>query len=160
MATITYTPIGTIHTPWQEMTGMPVQPVAAQGIPGTVVIAPDFVPGLRDLNGFSHLILLYHLHQMTGYQLTVTPFLDTVAHGIFATRSPKRPNPIGFSVVRLLDVMGDTLRVADVDMLDGTPLLDLKPYVPAFDAHDTERIGWFAANIEKVHQTRADERFR
>ncbi len=160
MNDVVFTPIGVIHTPWTEMAGMPLQAVAAQGVTGTITIAPEYAAGLRDLDGFSHLILLYHLHQMTGHQLEVTPYLDTVTRGIFATRSPKRPNPIGFSVVRLLSVAGETLTIADVDMLDGTPLLDLKPYVPAFDAHATERIGWFATNVEKVHRVRADERFR
>jgi len=99
MESITYLPIGVIHTPWTEMIGMPVQSVAAEGVAGTIGIMPEYVQGLRDVEGFSHLILLYHLHRITGYALDVTPYLDTATHGIFATRSPKRPNPIGFSTV-------------------------------------------------------------
>lgn len=159
MQAVTYTPIGVIHTPWIEMAGTPLQSVAAADAAGRVEIAPEYAGGLRDIEGFSHLILLYHLHRMTGYALAVTPYLDTVTHGVFATRSPKRPNPIGFSVVRLVGVEGTTLHIRDVDMLDGTPLLDIKPYVPAFDRWDAERTGWFADNANKVHTTRADERF-
>jgi len=156
MQTVTYIPIGVIHTPWSEMTGTPLQSVAAADAMGRVEVAPEYVGGLQDIEGFSHLILLY----MTGYALEVTPYLDTVAHGVFATRSPKRPNPMGFSVVWLVSVEGTTLHIRGADMLDGTPLLDIKPYVPAFDCWDAERTGWFAANAEKVHTTRADERFR
>jgi tRNA-Thr(GGU) m(6)t(6)A37 methyltransferase TsaA len=160
MTPITYLPIGVIHTPWTEMAGMPLQSVAAVGVAGTVAIAPEYAPGLRDIEGFSHLILLYHLHRMTGSALEVTPYLDTQTHGVFATRSPKRPNPVGFSVVRLVGVDGCTLAIEDVDMLDGTPLLDLKPYVPAFDHRDTNRVGWLGESALNVHTTRADERFR
>jgi tRNA-Thr(GGU) m(6)t(6)A37 methyltransferase TsaA len=160
MAPITYQPIGTIRTPWTEMAGMPLQAVAAEGVRGTIEIVPEYAAGLRDLDGFSHLILLYHLHRMTGYALEVTPFLDTETRGVFATRSPKRPNPIGLSVVRLVGVAGSIVTIEDADMLDGTPLLDLKPYVPAFDHRPADRIGWFAGNLAKVHTIRADERFR
>ncbi len=160
MQAITYTPIGVIHTPWIEMAGTPVQSVAADDAAGRVEITPEYAAGLRDIAGFSHLILLYHLHHITGSALEVTPYLDTATHGIFATRSPKRPNAIGFSVVRLVGVDGATLHIRGVDMLDGTPLLDIKPYVPAFDRWDAERTGWFAANVSKVHTTCADERFR
>ncbi|MGI8854292.1 MAG: tRNA (N6-threonylcarbamoyladenosine(37)-N6)-methyltransferase TrmO [Thermomicrobiales bacterium] len=160
MDEICYTPIGVIHTPWTEMAGTPLQSVAADGVAGSIDLLPAYAAGLRDVEGFSHLILLYHLHRMTGFALDVTPYLDTATHGIFATRSPKRPNPIGFSVVRLTGVEGATLRITDVDMLDGTPLLDIKPYVPTFDHRDAERTGWFASRAAHVHTTRADERFR
>ena len=123
-------------------------------------LEPALREGLKDLEAFSHLILLTHLHRMEGYALEVTPYLDDRVHGIFATRSPRRPNPIGLSVVRLLAIEGCTLLIEDVDLLDGTPLLDLKPYVPAFDVRETEHIGWFSDRVERVHTTRADERFR
>jgi tRNA-Thr(GGU) m(6)t(6)A37 methyltransferase TsaA len=138
---------------------MPLQTVAARGIRGSVEVEPTYSEGLRDLAGFSHLILLTHLHRMSGYSLEVTPYLDDQPHGIFATRSPRRPNPIGLSVVRLIAIHDATLLIEDVDLLDGTPLLDLKPYVPAFDAHVTERIGWFTGHIACVHTRRSDERF-
>jgi tRNA (adenine37-N6)-methyltransferase len=158
---ITYTPIGVVHSPFTTLEGMPLQTIAAQGIPGSIELAPAFRGGLKDLEAFSHLILLTHLHHMSGYSLEVTPYLDDQPHGIFATRSPRRPNPLGLSLVRLIAIEegARTLLIEDVDLLDGTPLLDLKPYVPAFDARETDRIGWFAGRLERVHTTRADERF-
>jgi len=130
----TYTAIGTIHSPFTNITDVPIQPVGARGVRGTVEVRKDLVGGLAELSGFSHIILLYALHRSTGFSLTVTPVLDTAPRGIFATRSPKRPNAIGLSVVRLAGIEGSTLTIEDVDILDGTPLLDIKPYVPAFDA--------------------------
>jgi tRNA-Thr(GGU) m(6)t(6)A37 methyltransferase TsaA len=136
-----------------------VQPAAARGIAGTLHIDPVFVDGLRDLDGFSHVIVLYHLHLVQGHDLSVVPFLDTQARGIFATRSPKRPNPIGISIFRLIRIDGARVGVSDVDAVDGSPILDIKPYVPAFDAPRTERIGWFAGKLEDLERARADGRF-
>ena len=160
MNPICFTPIGIIHTPFAEMKGMPIQAIAGQGVEGTIELEEAYVEGLRDIDGFTHLILLYHLHQMTESKLVVTPFLDTQPRGIFATRGPKRPNPIGFSTVRLLRVENNLLHIQDVDILDGTPLLDLKPYVPQFDDRADAQIGWFEKNIERVHEVRADERYK
>jgi tRNA-Thr(GGU) m(6)t(6)A37 methyltransferase TsaA len=158
---ITYRPIGTIHTPFKETRGMPIQPTGAQGVQGTVELAPEYAPGLRDLDAFSHVVLLYHLHLSEGYSLTVTPFMDDTPRGLFATRAPRRPNPIGLSVVRLVRVEGATLHVENVDVVDGTPLLDLKPFVPVFDAPDSEgiRLGWLADNAGKSFEMKADDRF-
>jgi tRNA-Thr(GGU) m(6)t(6)A37 methyltransferase TsaA len=156
----TYTPIGTIHSPYTDIAGMPIQPSGARGVRGTIEIKSDLCEGLLDLDGFSHIILLYALHRCTGYSLTVTPFLDPSPHGIFATRSPKRPNAIGFSVVRLVGVDGCVLTIEDVDILDGTPLLDIKPYVPAFDAHTYTRHGWFEHAAKNAETVRSDDRFR
>jgi tRNA (adenine37-N6)-methyltransferase len=128
-------------------------------VEGVLEIEPEFTEGLRDLDGFSHVIVLWHMHLMTGHALTVVPFLDTESHGIFATRSPKRPNPIGLSVYRILRIDGNRVFVADVDAVDGSPLLDIKPYVPAFDVHDAERIGWFANRLDSADTARADSRF-
>lgn len=158
MQQVSYAPIGIIRTPWTEIAGMPLQAVAAEGVAGSIDVDPEYAAGLRDIGGFSHLILLYHLHRIVGFALEVQPYLDTAQHGIFATRSPKRPNPIGLSVVRLVRVDGRTLHIEDVDMLDGTPLLDVKPYVPRFDQRPGERIGWYAT-ARDVQATRADERF-
>lgn len=133
--TFTYTSIGTIHSPFTDITDVPIQPVGARGVRGTVEVRSDLVGGLADLGGFSHILLLYALHRSTGYSLTVTPVLDSTPRGLFATRSPKRPNAIGLSVVRLVGVEGSVITIEDVDILDGTPLLDIKPYVPSFDAH-------------------------
>ena len=157
---VTFTPIGVIRTPFAEIAGMPVQAVGAVGVPGTIELDPAFADGLADLDGFSHLVLLYHLDRMAGARLTVVPFLDDRPHGIFATRSPARPNPIGMSTVRLLGIDGSTIRIEDVDILDGTPLLDIKPYVPQLDDRADPRIGWYEGRVDRVHDVRADQRFR
>ncbi|HNX17426.1 MAG TPA: tRNA (N6-threonylcarbamoyladenosine(37)-N6)-methyltransferase TrmO [Methanoregula sp.] len=159
-ATYTYTPIGTIHSPFTDIAGMPIQPVGARGVRGTIEIRDDLCEGLCDLAVFSRIILIYALHRCSGYSLTVTPFLDPVPHGIFATRSPKRPNAIGLSVVRLAGVDGCTITIEDVDVLDGTPLLDIKPYVPSFDAYPDSCCGWFESVAENAKETRSDNRFR
>ena len=121
---IEYEPIGIIHTPFTDLEGMPIQPAGASGGKGTVEILPEYAEGLADLDGFSHIVLLYHFHRSTGFKLRVTPFLDDQPRGLFATRAPKRPNPIGLSVVKLVKVEGPVVRVENVDVLDGTPLLD------------------------------------
>jgi tRNA (adenine37-N6)-methyltransferase len=156
---VTFSPIGVIRSPFTEVAGMPIQTTGARGIAGSIEILPEYAAGLRDIDGFSHLILIYHLHRIRGFQLEVTPFLDTKTHGIFAVRSPRRPNAIGLSIVRLIEVEGNVLRIEDIDILDGTPLLDLKPYVPAFDAHATDRTGWFAGRAENAEVVRSDSRF-
>lgn len=161
---VAYRPIGTLRSPHKKVAGMPIQPTGARGITGHIEVAPEYAEGLRDLEGFSHVILLYHLHQISGYDLTVRPFLDNSDHGIFATRSPKRPNAIGLSVLELAGVEmgpeGGVVRLLNVDILDGTPVLDIKPYVPAFDSWQAERIGWFADKADGAETCRADERFR
>ena len=152
-------PIGIIHTPFKDIKGMPIQPPGAAGIRGTVELKPKFAEGLKDLDGFSHIILIYHFHRVQESKLTVVPFLDPRPHGVFATRAPKRPNPIGLSVVRLLRVERNTLHIENVDILDGTPLLDIKPYVPEFDHHPTTRVGWLEQAKGKVQNKRSDDRF-
>jgi tRNA (adenine37-N6)-methyltransferase len=159
MEQIIYKPIGLIHSPFTEVEGMPIQPSGAVGVTGTVELNTDFAPGLKDLDGFSHIMLIYHLHLSQGYSLEVIPFLDDVPRGIFATRSPRRPNPIGLSVVRLTGMSGSILSIEDVDVLDGTPLLDIKPFVPVFDNREAQRVGWFTDVAHKCPQTRADRRF-
>ncbi len=121
---------------------MPIQPVGALSVRGNVDVFDKYVKGLSDLDGFSHVMLLYHFHQAAGPKLVVTPFMDSQVRGVFATRAPTRPNPIGLSVVKLLGIEGRTLHVENVDVLDGTPLLDIKPYVPEFDHHPADRVGW------------------
>lgn len=158
--TFTYTPVGTIHTPFRDIAGMPIQPSGARGVRGTIAIDPRYREGLRDLDGFERVFLIYALHQCTDHLLTVTPFLDTTPRGIFATRSPKRPNAIGLSVVRLLGIDGCTLAIEDVDMLDGTPLLDIKPYVPEFDSYTGLRCGWLETSARNATTVRSDDRFR
>lgn len=154
-----FTPIGTIHTPHTALEGMPIQPPGARGIEGTVEILEAYQEGLADLEGFSHVILLYHFHRSSGFRLTVTPFMDTVSRGLFATRAPRRPNPIGLSVVRLKRIDAGVLTILDADMLDGTPLLDIKPYVPGFDTPTEVRVGWLAEAQTRVSGQRSDDRF-
>ena len=157
---VTFRPIGVVRTPFTDIDGMPVQPTAAIGTPGRIELDPAFAEGLADVDGFSHLVLLYHLHEVRASRLTVTPFLDIRSHGIFATRSPARPNPIGLSTVRVVAVGASTIEIEDVDMLDGTPLLDMKPYVPAFDDRPGASIGWFAGRLDRLPEARSDDRFR
>ena len=123
-----------------------------------VALDPEYVDGLKDLEGFSHIILLTHLHQTDGYRLHVTPYMDPGPRGVFATRIPGRPNPIGLSVVRLEKISGNVLHIRGVDMVDGTPLLDIKPYVPMFDAVTDARIGWLANRVDMLENTRGDGR--
>jgi tRNA-Thr(GGU) m(6)t(6)A37 methyltransferase TsaA len=143
MEEIIYKPIGIIHTPFKEIKGMPNQPTAAKDVEGIVEIQPEYIEGLKDIGGFSHIILVYHFHLSVGYSLKVRPFMHDHFRGVFATRSPKRPNPIGVSVVRLVKVEEGTIYVKDVDIVDGTPLLDIKPYIPD-DSQRVERIGWLS----------------
>ena len=157
--TVKYTPIGIIRSPHTSLEGMPIQPSGAKGIRGTVELLPEFRDGLKDLDGFSHIILLYHFHQSAGYKLSVVPFLDTHPRGVFATRAPKRPNPIGLSIVKLQKIEGSVLYIENVDVLDGTPLLDIKPFVPDFDGQTDVRAGWLE-NAQKTADThRSDNRF-
>ena len=161
MDSITYKPIGIIKSPFKELKGMPIQPVGACGINGEVHIDKEYTDGLADVGGFSHIILIYHLHRCEGYSLQVKPFMDDKKHGIFATRAPKRPNPIGISVVRVLKVEGNIIYVSNIDILDGTPLLDIKPYVPQLEKLDDEEvcIGWFEENHHKATEMKSDDRF-
>ncbi|MCK9151946.1 tRNA (N6-threonylcarbamoyladenosine(37)-N6)-methyltransferase TrmO [Methanobacterium alcaliphilum] len=161
MEEITFKPIGTIKTPFKDLEGMPIQPVGACGIKGTIELKKEYEGGLKDLEGFSHLILIYHLHRANGYDLKVKPFLDNEKRGIFATRAPKRPNPIGISVVCLDKVEGNILQISHVDILDGTPLLDIKPYVPHLDKNEDDEIciGWFEDKHHEAKDKRSDRRF-
>ena len=158
--TISYRPIGTIHSPFDGIENVPIQPAAASGIRGTVEVSAEFAAGLQDLSGFSHIILLYHFHRTTQARLTIVPFLDDQPRGVFATRAPSRPNPIGLSIVRLVGIEGNLLHVENLDIVDGTPLLDIKPYVPAFDHNEAERTGWLDTTGAKVKETRSDDRFK
>jgi tRNA (adenine37-N6)-methyltransferase len=156
---ITFVPIGTIHSSYTDPAGMPLQPAGAVGVQGRIVLNPEYQAGLADLDGFSRIILMYSFHRSRGYSLAATPFLDTVPHGVFATRAPRRPNAIGISIVRLVAVNGNELVIEDVDILDGTPLLDIKPYVPAFDCFPDEKAGWFERCCDGIASARSDRRF-
>ncbi len=156
---IQYHPIGVIHSPYQSLVGMPIQPSGADGVRGKIILDSQFVSGLQDLEGFSHLILIYHFHRSPDPSLVVQPFLDEVPHGVFATRAPRRPNPIGFSVVRLISVQSNIIEIENVDILDGTPLLDIKPYIPGIDQPETVRIGWLEGKVENFGEKKSDDRF-
>jgi len=154
-----YRPIGVIWSPFKEPRGTPIQPCAAEGIRGTVEVFPQFAPALKDIEGFSHIILLYHFNKAKPFRPLVVPYLHDKERGLFATRSPARPNPIGLSVVRLLQVEGNILHVECVDVVDGTPLLDIKPFVPQFNAPGQIRIGWLKERIERASKKHDDGRF-
>lgn len=139
---VEYTPIGVVRSPFRQMPGTPTQPKRARGTRGTVEVNPDLAEGLSDLDGFSHIILLCHLHRSDHFSLKIVPHLETELRGLFATRSPNRPNPIGLSVVRLLGIEGHVLKVEDLDLLDGTPVLDIKPFVGEIEEGTAVRRGW------------------
>lgn len=135
-------PIGIIHSPYKDVEGMPVQPFSARSTKGYIEILPEFEAGLKDLDGFSHITLIYCFHKAEGFKMEVTPFMDTESHGLFATRVPNRPNPIGLSTVKLKKIEGNKLYISQVDILDGTPLLDIKPYFRQFDNRPRAVSGW------------------
>lgn len=158
--TYEYESIGVIHTSFESPEGMPIQPAGESATEGTVELEPAYADGLEDLVDVSHCILLYHFHE-TGddVSLSVEPFLDSTERGLFATRAPSRPNPIGLSVVELREISGTKLTVGGVDVVDGTPLLDLKPFVPAFDVPADADAGWLEGTADAVRSTQADDRF-
>lgn len=154
---IEYQAIGLVHSPFKTTIGTPIQPSRAKNAKGTVELFREYVGGLSDLEGFSHIILLVHLHKSQSYHLKVIPFLDTEPRGLFATRAPNRPNPIGLSVVKLLGIDENILTIEGVDILDQTPLLDIKPYVGEFDLRSEARMGWLENADKKIDL--ADDRF-
>ena len=159
MDNVIYNPIGIIHSPYKVVKGMPIQPCGATGVKGSVEIKQEYVNGLKDIDGFSHIILIYHFHISKGYSLEIIPFLDDHPKGVFATRAPKRPNPIGLSIVKLIKVEDNILHIEDVDILDNTPLLDIKPYVSIFDAPDQTEVGWYSKAKYNIRTRKSDLRF-
>jgi len=157
---IEFQPIGIIHTPFTELESMLIQPAGGAGVQGTVDVFEEYRAGLEDLDGFSHIILLYHFHHSRGFRPHVVPFMDSQPRGVFATRAPRRPNPIGLSVVRLNRIEDGVLHIENVDILDDTPLIDIKPYVPEFDTQGDVRTGWLEHANETVSQRKSDDRFK
>jgi tRNA-Thr(GGU) m(6)t(6)A37 methyltransferase TsaA len=157
---ISYKPIGIIHTPFRHLENMPIQPSSAAACPGTLDIYPKFAAGLKDLEGFSHIYLLYHFHRARTASLLVTPFLDGEIRGIFATRAPTRPNAIGLSLVKIRRIEGNLIYIDALDVLDGTPLLDIKPYVPEFEDARGVRIGWLKQASRRRRYRKSDGRFK
>ena len=152
-------PIGVIHSPFKKPSGVPIQPSGAKGIEGSVEVFPKYLEGLADIEGFSHIILIYYFHLAKKASLSVIPFMDKHKHGVFATRASARPNPIGFSVVELEKVDGNILLIKDIDIVDGTPLLDIKPCVPQFDFSKVTKTGWLENAVQDVVHTKDDGRF-
>jgi len=155
-----YEPIGMIRTPFESPDGMPIQPVGDGAVEGRVELEEAYTDGVSDLDGFSHCILLYHFHASDETtSLAVEPFLDDEPRGVFSTRAPQRPNPIGLSVVEIESITAETMTVNGIDVVDRTPLLDIKPFVPDFDAPADVETGWLTASRETIGSTQADERF-
>jgi tRNA-Thr(GGU) m(6)t(6)A37 methyltransferase TsaA len=157
---ILYWTIGIIHSEYTIAENTPIQPVYAKGCKGYVELCSEFVEGLRDLSGFSHIYLIYHFHQVRSVQLLVKPYLQDEEHGIFATRAQFRPNAIGLSVVELLSIDDNILHLDGVDILDGTPLLDIKPYTTRFDLHNVKKNGWQDEVDDKTAEKRGNRGYR
>ena len=156
---ITYKPIGKIRSPFKEPEGTPIQPTAEGSANGKIELLLDYKEGLKDLEGFSHLILLFHCHKAGEPSLTIKPFMEDKPHGIFSIRAPSRPNSIGLSIVQLEKIEDNIVYIKNVDILDETPLLDIKPYVPEFDRRDNVKIGWLEKNVSKLSSIEDDGRF-
>ncbi|MFA9392897.1 MAG: tRNA (N6-threonylcarbamoyladenosine(37)-N6)-methyltransferase TrmO [Prolixibacteraceae bacterium] len=159
MHEIIYKPIGLVRSPFKNPKGTPIQAAASINTEAVIEIFPEFSEGLLDLEHYSHIYILYHLHLSQYKGLTVIPFLDTKPHGVFATRSPSRPNSIGLSVVILERIEGSLLYVKNIDILDGSPVLDIKPYLPQFDVFETSKNGWLATQVHKLDKQKDDGRF-
>ncbi len=153
-------PIGVVHSPFKTVENMPVQPSAARDVEAEIEIFEQYKEGLSDIDGFSHIYVVFYLNRVRETRLRVIPFLDTVERGIFATRSPARPNPVGLSLVELVSVNENFLRIRGIDMLDGSPVIDIKPFVPDFEKHDNVRKGWFEGNTHKAEKILSDTRFK
>jgi tRNA-Thr(GGU) m(6)t(6)A37 methyltransferase TsaA len=159
MKELTFRSIGVIRTPFTQTEGMPIQPPGGRDVLGTIELDPELVEGLADLNGFSHIILLYYFHQASDYSLSVIPFLDSRQRGLFSTFAPNRPNPIGLSIVKLEKIEDNILTISGIDILDGTPLLDLKPFTPDFNPKEHVRTGWIKGKSDQASSKKADRRF-
>lgn len=161
MSEITFSPIGTIKTPFTSLENMPIQPIGAAGVKSSIELKSEFSDGLKDLEAFSHITLIYYLHEVKDYQLKVIPFMDTNEHGIFATRSPLRPNAIGISTVQLISIDKNILHIEGADILDGTPLLDIKPFFAQFDNRENVKSGWLDKTWKEGNNTlKSDGRFK
>ena len=158
MTKIEFKSIGTIYSPYEKSDATPIQ-ASVSDKNGVVEIFPEYKDGLKDLDGFSHIILLYHFHQSKNFSLQVKPYLDKAKRGLFSTRAPSRPNPIGISIVKLLRIEGTKLYIQNIDIFNGTPLLDIKPFVPNFDLQEEYQIGWLEKHIHKLNKTKDDGRF-
>jgi tRNA-Thr(GGU) m(6)t(6)A37 methyltransferase TsaA len=148
-----FVPIGTVHSSYKTKSEAPIQPRFSEA-EGEIEVFEEFADGLKDIEGFSHIWVLFHFHASEGYDLCTTPYLDDELRGVFACRSPRRPNAIGMSLVRLIERKGNILRIKGLDMIDGTPVIDIKPYVGEFDESEDIRIGWLEGKVHKANVTR------
>lgn len=151
--------IGVLHTKFNSQKGTPIQSGSAQSEKGVIEVFPEFVQGLDDLDGFSRLWVLYRFNRIPGESLKVVPYLDTRTRGVFSTRSPRRPNLLGMAVVKIDEIKDGRISISGVDMLDKTPVVDIKPYIPDFDHHEASKIGWYAESARKSQKVLADDRF-
>ena len=158
METIQYQPIGIIHSPFKENIGVPRQAVGAPDIKGTIEVFDEFADGLTDLDGFSHIVVIFHLHMVKNSSLKAHPPWYGKEHGVFATRSPYRPNPIGVSVIKLEHIDKNILHISGVDMADGSPVLDIKPHVPDLNPTKDIRIGWLTDKVEGMNKSKSGDR--
>jgi tRNA-Thr(GGU) m(6)t(6)A37 methyltransferase TsaA len=153
------TQIGEIRSPFNDSKGTPIQSTYSTA-KGEVILKDEYIEGLHSLSGFSHMILIYWFHKTNNFELLVAPYLDDSKHGIFSIRAPSRPNPIGLSVVRILEISKNRILFEGADILDGTPLLDIKPYVPEFDSYPGAKSGWLASRFSEDTEKKADQRFQ
>ncbi len=155
-----FKPIGVLKTPYQSKSGVPIQGIFDPESKGTATIFKEYEAGLQDIEGFSHLIVIYVFHRSQGYELVCRPYMEDELHGVFTIRAPRRPNPIGFSVVRLRKREDRVLFLSEMDMLDGTPILDIKPFCPKFDHRQNVRVGWMDNTFRDAgHRKVSDDRF-
>ena len=159
MKEIIFKPIGVVHSQFKDPYGTPIQSEAGKDMKATVEVFPDYMEGLKDVKGFSHIILLTYFHKAKKHSLHVVPYMDSNTRGVFATRAPSRPNSIGLSIVRIKSIENNIIHIKDVDILDGTPLLDIKPYIPEFDEKENVKTGWLDSKIHKLRNSRDDGRF-
>jgi tRNA-Thr(GGU) m(6)t(6)A37 methyltransferase TsaA len=158
MKSVKYKPIGVIHSPFKDRTGIPHQAARAPEITAKIEIFEEYIDGLSDLDGFSHIIVIFHLHLIQKGSLRAHPPSDNKERGVFATRSPSRPNPIGISIVRLESIDRNILSISRVDMVDGTPVLDIKPYIPDLNPKKGIRVGWLKSKIKGTNKNKPDNR--
>ncbi|MCF7792687.1 MAG: tRNA (N6-threonylcarbamoyladenosine(37)-N6)-methyltransferase TrmO [Candidatus Cloacimonetes bacterium] len=156
---ITFRPIGIIHTPFKERKDMPIQPMGGKGIKATIEVFPEFAEGLKDLDKFSYIVLIFNFHLSVEYNLLVKPFMEDEIRGVFATRAPRRPNQIGMSIVKLNKIEKNILHISNIDIVDGTPLLDIKPYVPMVDSEEEIKVGWLENKVKNFRTKNSDDRF-
>ncbi|MCF8374072.1 MAG: tRNA (N6-threonylcarbamoyladenosine(37)-N6)-methyltransferase TrmO [Bacteroidales bacterium] len=159
MDQICYKAIGIIESPFDHAINMPVQSLVAEDIRGKIVLDPKYVEGLKDIHQFSHVYVIYHFHLSRGFELVAKPFLDNNEHGIFAIRAPRRPNPIGISIVKIEKIVKNVIYFSGVDMVNGTPILDIKPFIPQFDIPNDASSGWMKLKNVELGSTKSDSRF-